>query len=298
MKHITVLLSEAVDALELTESSVVVDATFGSGGHAREILKRLGPDGVYIGIDADASAFVVAREEIESHKATTHLVVDNFRSLSEILDSLKIEKVDAILADLGWRSEQFTEGHRGFSFHENDPLVMTYGDPALYTFTAYDIVNFWDENNIADVIYGYGEERGSRRIARAIVEAREEKEIETAAELAAIVKEALPARLTNPRIHPATKTFQALRIAVNDELGALETLLLDGFTRLHDGGRMAIITFHSIEDRVVKRIFKTFTDEGSAEKVTKKPMVPTREEIVSNPRARSAKLRVIEKTEN
>lgn len=295
MKHITVLLHEAVEALELTPSSVVVDATFGSGGHAREILKQLGPDGVYIGIDADASAFELAREEIESFEATTHLVVDNFRSLGSILDRLQIEKVDAVLADLGWRTEQFTEGDRGFSFNDEHALTMTYGDPALYTFTAHDIVNFWDENNIADVIYGYGEERGSRRIARAIVEAREEKTIETAAELAAIVKEALPARFQNPRIHPATKTFQALRIAVNDELGALELLLHDGFVRLHEGGRMAIITFHSIEDRVVKHIFKAFTDEHSAEKITKKPIVPTDEEVKENPRARSAKLRVIQK---
>ena len=295
MKHITVLTKEAVDALELNPSSVVVDATFGSGGHAREILSRLGAGGMYIGIDADASAFEASREEIESYEATTHLVVDNFRELSTVLDRLKINKVDAVLADLGWRTEQFTEGNRGFSFHDEKALTMTYGNPALYTFTAHDIVNCWDENNIADVIYGYGEERGSRRIANAIVTAREQGEIATAAQLAEIVSEALPKRHRNPRIHPATKTFQALRIAVNDELGALETLIHDGFVRLNTGGRMAIITFHSIEDRVVKHIFRSFIDEKTAEKISKKPIVPTIDEVKNNPRARSAKMRIVEK---
>lgn len=297
MKHITVLTKEAVDALELTESSIVVDATFGSGGHAGEILSRLGSDGTYVGIDADPLAFDGKREWIESHEATTYTVVDNFRSIDSILDSLKIDSVDAILADLGWRTEQFTEGDRGFSFHDESPLLMTYGDPAIYMFTAYDIVNFWDENNIADIIYGYGEERGSRRIAAAIVKARSDAPIETAVALAEIVSDALPRRLRNPRIHPATKTFQALRIAVNDELGALESLLQNGFSRLKDGGRMAIITFHSIEDRMVKRVFRTYYDEGVAIRITKKPITATDEEVTDNPRARSAKLRVIEKHE-
>lgn len=295
MKHITVLTQEAVDALELSQSSIVVDATFGSGGHAKEILSRLDKSGTYIGIDADPTAFVGKQELIESHEATTYTAVDNFRSLSSILDNLQIDTVDAILADLGWRTEQFAEGGRGFSFHDEAPLLMTYGDPATYTFTAHDIVNFWDENNIADIIYGYGEERGSRRIAHAIVEARSESSIETAAELAEIVSKALPQRLRNPRIHPATKTFQALRIAVNDELGALESLLQDGFARLHKGGRMAIITFHSIEDRMVKRVFRSYYDEGMANRITKKPIVASDEEVADNPRARSAKLRVIEK---
>lgn len=296
MKHITVLMQEAVDALRLTQQSVVVDATFGSGGHANKILSLLGSDGTYIGIDADASAFVEKREKIESYEATTHLVVDNFRNIDSILDVCKVTNVDAILADLGWRTEQFTEGERGFSFHNESPLLMTYGDPATYTFTAHDIVNHWEENNIADIIYGYGEERGSRRIARAIVEARNEAPIETAAALGEIVSKALPRRLRNPRIHPATKTFQALRIAVNDELGALESLLQNGFSRLNKNGRMAIITFHSIEDRMVKQIFKSYCDEGVATRLTKKPITASDQEVKDNPRARSAKLRVLEKT--
>lgn len=295
MKHVTVLLNEAVDALDLQEDSIVVDCTFGSGGHAKEILSRLGKNGTYIGIDADASAFLNSDIDFESYESTTHTVVDNFRSLNQTLTNLKIERVDAVLADLGWRTEQFTEGGKGFSFHEDSTLLMTYGNPSNYTFTAYDIVNEWDENNIADVIYGYGEERGSRRIAKAIVDYRQEEEIKTAKQLAEIVSEALPKRLRNPRIHPATKTFQALRIAVNDELGALETLITDGFVSLAHGGKMAIITFHSIEDRMVKQLFKSYVHDKTANQITKKPITASDEEREANPRARSAKLRVIEK---
>ncbi|MDC1205636.1 16S rRNA (cytosine(1402)-N(4))-methyltransferase RsmH [Candidatus Pacebacteria bacterium] len=295
MKHVTVLLTEAVGALCLKEDSVVVDCTFGSGGHAKEILSILGKGGTYIGIDADETAFIDKREEIESYKATTHLVVGNFRSIVEILDGLHITNVDAMLADLGWRTEQFMDGKKGFSFSDDSTLLMTYGDPKDYTFTAHTIVNEWEEENIADVIYGYGEERGSRRIAKAIVDARENGAIDTSLQLAEIVKNALPSGFRNPRINPATKTFQALRIAVNDELGAIESLILNGFTRLTSGGRFAIISFHSIEDRIVKQLFKQYIQDKTGEKVTKKPITPEYEEIKRNPRARSAKLRIIEK---
>jgi len=295
MQHKTVLLQSAVDALNLKKDSVVIDCTFGSGGHANEILSRLGKSGTYIGIDADESAFIDKREQIETHVATTHLLVANFREIADIVSQLEIEKADAILADLGWRTEQFAKGDKGFSFNDDSALLMTYGDPKAYTFTAHDIVNEWDEENIADIIFGYGEERGSRRIARAIVEAREIKPIEKATELALIVEDALPKLKRPSRIHPATKTFQALRIAVNDELGAVETLVKDGFNTLKPGGKMAIITFHSIEDRVVKKLFRSLEDNSLAERITKKPIVPTREEIIENPRARSAKLRIIQK---
>lgn len=295
MKHVTVLLNEAVDALGLQEDSIVVDCTFGSGGHAKEILSQLGKGGTYVGIDADETAFLKSDINFESYKATTHTVVDNFRSITAILENLGIERVDAILADLGWRTEQFTDGKKGFSFLEDNTLLMTYGDPKNYTFTAHDIVNEWEESNIADVIYGYGEERGSRRIAKAIVEYRDTEEIKTAKQLAEIVSEALPKRLRNPRIHPATKTFQALRVAVNDELGALESLVKNGFVSLRPTGRMAIITFHSIEDRMVKQLFKSYVQDGSAHLINKKPITASDVEISQNPRARSAKLRVIEK---
>lgn len=296
MKHITVLQAEAVDALDLSPGSIVVDATFGGGGHAREILSRLDATGTYIGIDADDTAFSESiREEFSAYPASTHLVTDNFRNVSDILMRLDIPQVDAILADFGWRSEQFQDNQKGFSFNDSSMPLMTYGDPEQYLFTAYDIVNDWEEENIADVIYGYGEERGSRRIAKAIVEAREIEPISSSTHLAEIVKEALPSFLAKKRVHPATKTFQALRIAVNDELGAIESLILNGFAHLKPDGTMAVITFHSIEDRLVKNLFKAFTRDQQAELYSKKPLVPSDEEQKTNPRSRSAKLRALKK---
>lgn len=295
MKHVTVLQTEAVDALNISHDSVVVDATLGAGGHAETILSILDSDGTYVGIDADQSALDAFKVQTRECTADIHLICDNFRNVTSILETLQIQEVDAILADLGWRSEQFVEGNKGFSFTDDSPLLMTYGDPDDYVFTAHDIVNTWDEVHIADVIFGYGEERQSRRIAKAIVTARAEGEIKTARQLADIVAGAVPKRFHPKRIHPATRTFQALRIAVNDELGALGALITEGFTKLRTGGRMSIITFHSIEDRLVKQLFQEKIRDQVAEKVTKKPIVPTREEIHDNPRARSAKLRTIRK---
>jgi 16S rRNA (cytosine1402-N4)-methyltransferase len=277
----------------LKSDSTVVDATFGSGGHAREILHSLGKAGTYIGIDADATAF--QKQTLESFEATIHLVNDNFKNISHILSSLHITDVDAILADLGWRMEQFSEGNRGFSFMHDEPLLMTYGDPATYLFTARDLVNEWEESSIADVIFGYGEERYARRIAKAIVEARKEATIETTFQLSAIINKAMPKSLGYKSINPATKTFQAIRIAVNDELGTLAQFLKDGFLALKPGGVMAIITFHSLEDRVVKQYFRELEDSELATRTTKKPIVPSVEETRTNPRARSAKLRIITK---
>lgn len=293
MQHITVLQQEAVDGLTLSHTDTVVDATFGSGGHARMILANLKKSGCYIGIDADETAF--AQQTLEPSEATVHLVNDNFKNISDILRSLHITNVDAILADLGWRMEQFSEGDKGFSFMHDEPLLMTFGKPEDYLFTALDIVNEWEESSIADVIFGYGEERYARRIAKAIVEARKEARIETTFQLTAIIHKAMPKNLGYKSINPATKTFQALRIAVNDELGTLETFLKDGFAALAPGGRMAIITFHSLEDRVVKQYFRQLTDADLAERTTKKPIIPTTEETKANPRARSAKLRIITK---
>lgn len=293
MQHTTVLLHEAVDALALKPDTTVVDATFGSGGHAREIVRQLDEAGTYIGIDADETA--LDRSKLGEASPRIHLVHDNFGNLTNILGSLQIEKVDAILADLGWRMEQFADGEKGFSFQHEGPLHMTFGAPEAYPFTAADIVNDWEEHVIADVLYGYGQERFSRRIAKAIVEARRKKRIETTTELVEIVENAFPKVARKGKIHPATRTFQALRIAVNDELGVLETFLKDGFSHLAPGGRMAIITFHSIEDRVVKHSFREFKEAGLATLTPKKPIVPTEEELKSNPRARSAKLRIITK---
>jgi 16S rRNA (cytosine1402-N4)-methyltransferase len=294
MQHITVLKKEAVEGLALTPKSIVVDATLGAGGHAGLILNELTTDGIFIGIDADSTA-VSALQSLTTAPATVHLVVENFSHLGEVLDTLKVSLVNAILADLGWRTDQFTDGGKGFSFSAEEELLMTYGDPATYAFTASDIVNDWNESDIANVIYGYGEEHYSRRIAAAIVAARKKKRIETAKELASIIEQAVPAGYRNGRTHAATKSFQALRIAVNDEFTALETFLASAITHLAPGGRLAIITFHSLEDRIVKHTFKEYVRTGLGVLLTKKPIIPTREELQQNPRARSAKLRIIQK---
>lgn len=294
MKHKTVLLHEAVDGLALARNSVVVDATFGSGGHAREILKHLDLQGIYIGIDADSTAF--HEQKFEEAKGSVHLVNDNFGNITEILRSLHIEKVDGILADLGWRMEQFADGGKGFSFNVDEPLHMTFGNPEQYPFTAMDIVNDWEEETLANIFYGYAEETSSRRIAKAIIETRKKVHIDTTFKLRDIVVAALPKAARYKPIHPATKVFQALRIAVNDELGVLERFITDGFLHLKPGGRLAIISFHSIEDRIVKHRFRELTQTGQGELVFKKPITPSAEELAENPRARSAKLRIIKRT--
>jgi 16S rRNA (cytosine1402-N4)-methyltransferase len=294
MQHITVLLHEAVEGLALSKTSVVVDATLGAGGHAGLILNELTTDGVFIGLDADETA-IEALAHLKESKASVHLVVRNFAKVAEVLAELSITSVDAILADLGWRTDQFTDGNKGFSFSADEPLLMTYGNPADYAFTAADIVNDWKEGDIANVIYGYGEERYSRRIAAAIVAARKSTRITTAKQLADIIASAVPASYRNGRTNPATKSFQGLRIAVNDEFTALETFLAAAWSNLAPGGRLAIISFHSLEDRIVKHTFKEHVRTKTGVAITKKPIVPTREELLKNPRARSAKLRIIQK---
>ncbi len=295
MQHITVLQHEAVDALALNPASIVVDATLGAGGHAQVILDKLSAKGTYIGIDADDLAVQHAAKELKS-KAKMHLVHANFALLLNVLRSLEINEVDAILADLGWRTDQFSEMGRGFSFVDTQGLAMTYGDASEYAFTAKDIVNDWAEADIANVLYGYGEEHYSRRIAKAIVDYRVNQPIETGAVLAQIIADAVPSAYRHGRIHPATKSFQGLRIAVNDEFSVLETFITDSFTKLKPGGRLAIISFHSLEDRIVKLAFKAFTHDQKGVLVTKKPITPSSEEIKNNPRARSAKLRIIQKS--
>ncbi|MFM2340166.1 MAG: hypothetical protein RLZZ360_802 [Candidatus Parcubacteria bacterium] len=294
MEHITVLQSEAVDALALRPASVVVDATLGAGGHAREILKVLGKDGRYIGFDADVQAIEAAKGSLKG-AATIDLVHANFRQLDEVLAERGIGSIDAILADLGWRTDQFIEAGRGFSFNDEVGLAMTYGDARDYAFTAYDIVNDWDEVDIANVIYAYGEEHYSRRIAKAIIEARTKGPIKTGKELATIIDAAVPAPYRHGKTHPATKSFQGLRIAVNDEFEALELFIKSAFMHLAPGGRLAIISFHSLEDRIVKLAFKAFEHDQKGVLVTKKPIIASEAELKMNPRARSAKLRVIEK---
>lgn len=295
-QHSTVLKREAVEGLQLRPDATVIDATFGSGGHSTHILEILDARGMLVALDADQDAITHGKDAVANARATVELVHANFREIARVANEYSLQSVDAVLADLGWRIEQFTGNGKGFSFQIDEPLLMTYGDPESYLFTARDIVNEWEEEHLADIIKGYGEERFTRRIVRAIIEARSVKPIETSVELAEIITHAVPARYQHGRIHPATRTFQALRIAVNDELGALSALISDAFELLAPGGRLAIISFHSIEDRVVKRAFRAYVHDQRGFLPNKKPIVPTDEEVDANPRARSAKLRVIEKT--
>ncbi len=287
--HRTVLLHEAIEYLTLKPSDTVVDATLGGAGHSRAILESLDSRGTLIGFDADSDAIERAQKALASAKASVHLVHGNFRTIAEETRKLEISHIDKALFDLGWSSYQLSAG-RGFSFQSDEPLSMAYDQSQ--SLTAHTVVNDWSEESLADVIYGWGEERYSRRIAKAIVEARP---ITTARELGEIVRGAYPGRDRHGRIHPATKTFQAIRIAVNDELGALEEALADTWKILSSGGRIAVISFHSIEDRIVKHRFASWEKEGSGERITRKPITPSENELKENPRARSAKLRVIQK---
>jgi 16S rRNA (cytosine1402-N4)-methyltransferase len=292
--HQSVLLSEAVDALDVRENDTVIDATVGGGGHFGALAKRLGEEGTLVGIDADEEALARGREAAQGAPARLILVEDNFRNLSTILDEADIPMIDRALFDLGWSSYHLSRG-RGFSFRADEPLLMTYGDPAEAEMTAADLVNSMPEDELADLIFGLGEERFARMIARGIVDTRKRERILTAPVLAEIIEASVPGWYRSRRIHPATKTFQALRIAVNDELGALREGLAAAIARLSEGGRVAVITFHSIEDRVVKTMMRDAAHAGLGCLVTKKPVVPSTIETKENPRARSAKLRVFEK---
>jgi len=292
--HKTVLLNETIDGLNLTDKSLVLDCTFGGGGHSREILKRF-PKAKIIALDQDKSVWDGNDERISFHN-------ENFSDLDKVL---KGEKVDGIIFDLGLSSDQLENSGRGFSFLKDEPLLMTMKtNPSEEDLTAEDIVNTWEEKNLADIIYGYGEEKFSRRIARAIVEARSKARIKTTFDLVKIISDSVPAVYRRGRIHFATRTFQALRIAVNDELRVLQTGLEKGFDALKGGGRMAVITFHSLEDRIVKKFFKALASpvglrprekEGKAILINKKVILESSEELKKNPRARSAKLRILEK---
>src|SRR3990167_8771888 len=293
--HRSVLLHEAIESLTIAQNDIVVDATLGGGGHAKRIAGKLGKNGMLIGFDLDGEAVLRAREALQGVSPRVLLFQKNFRELRPALDEAGVPQITKALFDLGWSSYQLDSG-RGFSFLKDEPLLMTYAtDIKPGMLTAEKIVNTWEEGNIADVLWGWGEERYSRKIARAIVEARAQKPIKTSQELADIVSNATPYAYRRGRIHPATRTFQALRIAVNDELGALAEGLRSAWEALAPGGRIAVIAFHSIEDRIVKNMFAEWEKKGEGLRMTKKPMSPSSEEIRENPRARSAKLRVIEK---
>lgn len=296
--HKSVLMSEAVEALGIEPAHTVIDATIGGAGHFELILHRLGGGGTLIGIDADPAAVERGRAAFAAdrrpERPTTHVVNDNFRNLARILERLGVGPVNAALFDLGWSGYQIASP-RGFSFagDSNQPLLMTYGEGGD---TAADLVNRESEETLADILFSYGEERYARAIAKAIVEARRRERILTTGALVDAILRATPASYHGRKTHPATKTFQALRIAVNDEIGALKNGLAAALAALTSGGRLAVISFHSIEDRAVKTMLRDAEAAGLGELNPKKPIVPARAEILANRRARSAKLRVFHKT--
>lgn len=301
IRHDTVLLNEAVEYLDVQPTDVVVDATLGGAGHFTALMAKLGPEGKLIGIDADHAAIERAEAACSNlskdSAPTVVLVEDNFSNLASILAQVGEESPDKALFDLGWSGFQLAIG-RGFSFRADEPLLMTYGDPATAETTAEDLVNHLSETSLADMIFALGEERFARSIARSVVRIREEQgPITTTFALVEAIEQGVPAWYRHRRLHPATKTFQALRIAVNDELGALRSGLSSALTALRPGGRIAVITFHSIEDRIVKAMFRDAAYAGQGTLVSKKPISPTPGEVSKNPRARSAKLRVFEKGE-
>lgn len=294
-RHDSVLTDEVLKALAIQPSDTVVDATLGGGGHFAALLATLGEGGTIVGIDADPAAVARGRSayarDRRPERPVAHLVNDNFRNLARILERLGIGTVDAILFDLGWSGYQIA-APRGFSFRQDEPLLMTYGGGGE---TAADIVNSSSEAALADIIFMYGEERFARSIARAIVEARSKERILTTGALVTAIRAGTPARYHKQKIHPATRTFQALRIAVNDEIGALREGLSAAIDSLAPGGRLAVISFHSIEDRIVKSILRDAANAGFGAMTPKKPIVLARAEILHNRRARSAKLRVFER---
>ena len=294
MQHIPVLVPEVVEGLALTPDAVVVDATLGGGGHTQAIASVLDQNGKIIAFDVDPVALADAQVWHQQLTPEVVLVNKNFATLKESLHQLGLETVNGILADLGWRMEQFSQGGRGFSFMVDEPLLMTFGEPNQYTCTAADILNEWEVEQIANVLFGYGEERYAKRIAHAVVQARQKARIETSGQLAALVADAVPKKYVYSKVHPATKTFQALRIAVNDELSILESFLEQALSSLAVGGRLAIISFHSLEDRIVKHTFREWAKTGRAKLITKRPISASPEETRRNSRARSAKLRIIE----
>jgi 16S rRNA (cytosine1402-N4)-methyltransferase len=294
MIHKTVLLNESIEKLNLKNGSIFFDGTLGGAGHTSKVCSDFGGEVKIIATDRDSLAIRNAEDKLSKLGCKADLILSDYRNIDKVLADLKISKVDAILLDLGLSSDQLDVSGRGFSFKNNEPLLMTFAEDNQKV-NAQVIVNDWGEETIADILYGYSDERYSRRIAKAILAARLKKPIETTFDLVEIIRSAVPAYYQRGKTHFATKTFLALRIAVNDEITALKEGMIKGWESLNGGGRMAIISFHSVEDREVKIFFKDKAKNGEGKLINKKPIIPTDEEIKNNPRSRSAKLRVIEK---
>ena len=295
--HKSVLLNEAISGLNLKPGDIFFDGTLGGGGHSKKVCELFGKSVKIIGVDRDSQAVRRATDKFKSLECDFSFQTASFRNIDKVLDNLNIKAVNGILLDLGLSSDQIEESSRGFTFQKDEPLRMTFssesGDGEV---TAQTILNEWSEETLADILFGYADERYARRIAKKIVERRQVKPIEKTFELVEIVKSAVPIGYQKGRMHFATKTFQAIRIAVNDEIEALKEGLAKGYERLAAGGRIAVISFHSGEDRIVKNFFKEKKMVGNGFATTKKPITASEEELGRNPRARSAKLRIFEKS--
>ncbi len=292
--HQTVLLHEATENLNLKEGGIFFDGTLGGGGHSLKVCSDFCRKVKIIATDRDEGAIRRVEEKLKDFDCDFNIVRSNYRKIDEVLLSLGIQKVDAILLDLGISSDQLETSGRGFSFQKDQPLLMTMSENGKVT--AQMIVNDWSEETIADIIYAYSDETYARKIAKAIVEQRQLEEIKTTFDLVRIIESAVPPKYKNgKKIHAATKTFQALRIAANDEIGALKEGMQKGWDALNTNGRMAIISFHSIEDREVKNFFRDMAKNKGGVLVNKKVITASDAEIQANPRSRSAKLRIIEK---
>jgi 16S rRNA (cytosine1402-N4)-methyltransferase len=296
MSHVPVLLKEVIGAIAPEPGEFMMDGTLGSGGHAKALLDKLGSRGTLLAVDWDEKNLERFRKENENTRGNLVLVHGNYANLSDILEKHRLPKADGLLLDLGFSNEQLEHSGRGFSFNPpagEETLDMRYDAGNDEMPTAANIVNSFPEKELADIIYEYGEEKFSRRIAKAIAESRKRGRITTSRELANVITKAVPRNYEHGRIHPATRTFQALRIYVNDELGNLKTIL-GKLTELVDrDGRIAIISFHSLEDRLVKISFQNLVKNKKASFINKKPVTAGREEKKNNPRSRSAKLRAV-----
>ena len=307
-EHTSVLLHECIEALNIQPDGIYLDGTLGGAGHSLEICKRLSPHGRLIGIDRDDVALHAAGERLRLYHERVTLVHDNFENLASVLDRLGIPAVDGMLFDLGVSSPQLDDAERGFSYMADAPLDMRMDRTSALT--AHDVVNQYPREELRRILAVYGEERYAARIAAAIERARSDHSIDTTGELVQIIKSAMPAAALREKQHPAKRSFQAIRIAVNDELGAVSRVMRDAITCLNPGGRLAVITFHSLEDRIVKNAMAEAAKGctcppnfpvcvcGNKPKIavlTRKPIIATREEVEENPRSRSAKLRVAEK---
>ena len=307
-KHVPVLLKESIDALNIKEDGVYVDATLGGGGHTLEICKRIGRYGKVIGIDQDINAIEASQKRLKDYEPVVIFINDNFKNIKSILNKLGIQQIDGVIMDLGVSSHQLDEGERGFSYQHDATLDMRMNRAS--PFSAYNVVNEYSEEELSEIISKYGEEKWAKRIASFIVARRAVSPIRTTGELVDVIKKAIPASARRDGPHPAKRTFQAIRIEVNDELDILSSSIKDFIDVLKPGGRIAVITFHSLEDRIVKQTFSELSSRCECPPrfpvcicgkkplvniITRKPIIPSGEEKVKNPRARSSKLRVAEK---